>query len=260
MTKTTNVNGLVMMDGQAMMDSREVAEMISKNHADLLRDIRGYMETLGKSSFALADFFTESNYIDVQGKSRTSYLLTKQGCEFVANKMTGTKGVLFTAAYITRFHEMEDELKVQQPQYMLPMTYKEAMLQLIEKEEEKEQLVLENMTLSAEIAIQAPRVSYCDDILNSVGTYTTTQIADDYGNSAYKMNKALHLLKIQYKTNNQWGLYIEHKGKGYVETETILVGKNKDVPKINMVWTPKGREFIYQTLKSNGILPNVEKD
>lgn len=33
------------------------------------------------------------------------------GCEFLANKFTGEKGVLFTAKYIKRFHEMEDMLK-----------------------------------------------------------------------------------------------------------------------------------------------------
>lgn len=29
-----------------------------------------------------------------------TFLITKQGCEMVANKMTGTKGMLFAAEYV----------------------------------------------------------------------------------------------------------------------------------------------------------------
>ncbi|MFB8734860.1 Rha family transcriptional regulator [Bacillus sp. SL00103] len=42
------------------------------------------------------DFFIESTYQAGTGKLYKHYLLTKQGCEIVANKMTGEKGVLFT--------------------------------------------------------------------------------------------------------------------------------------------------------------------
>ena len=106
-------------EGQLVTDSREVAEMIGKNHADLLRDIRTYKGYLSKSNFALANFFIESNYIDTQGKDRICYLLTKKGCDMVANKMTGTKGVLFTAAYVTKFDEMEKQLRKLEPEDMM---------------------------------------------------------------------------------------------------------------------------------------------
>lgn len=100
---------IIKRNGQLLVDSREVAEMVGKNHADLLRDIRKYVEFLGKSNFALANFFVESNYIDSQGKDRICFLLTRKGCDMVANKMTGEKGVLFTAAYVTKFEEMEKQ-------------------------------------------------------------------------------------------------------------------------------------------------------
>ncbi len=53
----------------------------------------------------------------------------------VANKMTGEKGIIFTAIYVTKFEEMERELKEQQPK--LPTTYKEALQQLLIEVEEK---------------------------------------------------------------------------------------------------------------------------
>lgn len=119
---------VVSINGQLVTESREVAVMIGKNHADLLRDIRGYVETLGKSSFASADFFVESNYIDTQGKPRACYQLTKKGCEMVGNKMTGEKGVLFTAAYVTRFEDMEKTLNA--PRVLTEQEQLEASLKL----------------------------------------------------------------------------------------------------------------------------------
>jgi Rha family phage regulatory protein len=81
--------------------------MVGRRHTDLIRDIRKYVEYLGKSKIASAEFFTESKYVDAQGKERNCYEVTKKGCELIAHKLTGEKGVQFTAAYINRFHEME---------------------------------------------------------------------------------------------------------------------------------------------------------
>ena len=96
-----------------VVDSREVAEMVDRNHKDLLRDIRNYVGILEKSNerkIAPVDFFIESTYKDSKGEVRPCYLLTKKGCDMVANKMTGEKGVLFTAAYVTAFEKMREKI------------------------------------------------------------------------------------------------------------------------------------------------------
>lgn len=98
---------------QKYIDSREVAEMVGKEHKELLRDIRRYCEQLGESKIALTDFFTESTYKTEQNKTMPCYLVTKKGCEFIAHKLTGVKGTEFTAKYINRFHEMEDKIRYQ---------------------------------------------------------------------------------------------------------------------------------------------------
>lgn len=90
--------------------SMEVAEMVGKEHKKLLRDIRVYIAQLDESKIGLTDFFTESQYIDKSNRQKPCYLVTKKGCEFIAHKLTGIKGTEFTAKYINRFHEMEDEL------------------------------------------------------------------------------------------------------------------------------------------------------
>jgi len=102
---------VINQNGRLLVDSREVAEMIGKEHHHLLRDIKGYADVLGQSNFGCSDFFIESTYTSPQNKQIPCYLLTKIGCDMVANKMTGEKGVLFTATYVTRFDEMERDLK-----------------------------------------------------------------------------------------------------------------------------------------------------
>ncbi|MGM9572709.1 MAG: Rha family transcriptional regulator [bacterium] len=97
--------------GQLVVDSREVAEIVDKEHKNLLRDIKNYCDILTSSNLSPLNFFLESTYKDQKGEIRPCYLLTKKGCDMVANKMTGEKGVIFTAAYIDKFYEMEDKLK-----------------------------------------------------------------------------------------------------------------------------------------------------
>lgn len=98
--------------GINVTDSREVSEMIGKKHDNLLRDIRGYIKVIEESSkLRSQDFFIESIYKNSQNKSQPCYLLTKQGCEMVANKMTGEKGILFTAEYVQAFNKMEQNIK-----------------------------------------------------------------------------------------------------------------------------------------------------
>ncbi|MCG3229229.1 Rha family transcriptional regulator [Bacillus subtilis] len=99
-------------NGQYLIDSRDVAEYIDKRHDHLLRDIKKYIDVISTNpNLGALDFFVPSSYQDNKGQVRPHYLLTKKGCEMVANKMTGEKGVLFTAEYVTRFNEMEHHLQ-----------------------------------------------------------------------------------------------------------------------------------------------------
>ena len=100
---------------QQKLDSREVAEMVGKEHKNIIRDIRGYLEEFSQLNFEPSDFFRESTY-KRRGKEYPCYLITKEGCEFIAHKLTGVKGTEFTAKYIKRFHEMENIIKEHGPQ------------------------------------------------------------------------------------------------------------------------------------------------
>ena len=103
-----------------VVDSREVAKLVDVRHADLLKKIGGYIRHLTNGKFRSLDFFILSTYQDSKGETRPNYLITKKGCDMIANKTTGKKGVLFTAAYVSAFEEMRNALtathKVQFPE------------------------------------------------------------------------------------------------------------------------------------------------
>ena len=96
------------------LSSVEIADMIEKSHSHLIRDIRRYAEQFNEAKIGFVDFFRESTYKDAKGETRPCYRITKKGCEFIAHKLTGIKGTIFTAHYINRFHEMENLLRGQQ--------------------------------------------------------------------------------------------------------------------------------------------------
>lgn len=120
------------MDNYAL-SSREVAEMVDKTHSDLLKDIRRYVGQLAEGNIPLGDFFTESTYLDTNGQSRPCYLVTKKGCEFIAHKLTGQKGTEFTARYINRFHEMENQIVVSVSPSEIPLGELASYLKIMDK-------------------------------------------------------------------------------------------------------------------------------
>ncbi len=93
------------------ISSIEVAEMVGKEHKNLMRDVRSYMTELAELKIEPGNFFKESTYKDANNQSRPCYNVTKKGCEFIAHKLTGLKGTEFTAKYINRFHDMEDTIR-----------------------------------------------------------------------------------------------------------------------------------------------------
>lgn len=95
----------------------EIAEMMEMEHGKLLRKLegdksrKGYIQILGEAQMGVTDFFIKSSYRTEQNKEMPCYKVTKLGCDFLANKFTGEKGILFTAKYVKRFHDMENAIQ-----------------------------------------------------------------------------------------------------------------------------------------------------
>lgn len=129
--------------------------------------------------------------------------------------------------------------------------------QLKQEREEKARLEIQNAQANERIALQdtqlkqqAPKVIEWDKYISSDGTFTTTQIAKEYGWGAKTLNNKLKERGIQYKQNGQWLLFAKYDGKGYTKSvPRIFTHKDGSTgTQMQTVWTSKGREFIHSIL------------
>ena len=252
--KVTNAEGREVN----VMDSREVAEMMEKTHTEIIQyleglnykdgrvKITGIIPTLEQNGdLQVANYFIESTYND-RGRIKKCYLITKMGCELLGNKLQGTKGILFSAKYVEKFNQMERILKEQSmDSYMIEDPYSRA-LRWAEEYKEK-------MLLQKEIEVAKPKVAYYDDVLNTKGSMTTTQVAKSFGMTSHRLNTYLNDKGIQFKMSGMWMLYKEYDGKGYAEIRTYI-NKKKETTCHYLVWTEKGKEFIYNLLLEDKII------
>lgn len=119
----------------------------------------------------------------------------------------------------------------------------------------------ENENLLIELEEANKNADYLDLILQTKDSLTITQIAQDYGISARKMNQLLKQERIQRIVNGQWVLYAQYLGKGYISSRTFdYEGKDGKIhSNITTVWTQLGRRFLYDKLKAIGVLPTIEQ-
>ncbi|MDP7979107.1 phage antirepressor [Bacillus sp. WLY-B-L8] len=119
-----------------------------------------------------------------------------------------------------------------------------------------------NLMLEQQVAENASKITYLDQILQSKDTVTVSQIAADYGISAQGLNKVLKEEKVQYKVNEQWLLYSNYRNQGYTKSKTVDVTHTDGTRsvKMNTRWTQKGRLFIHEILAKRGIIPEMDKE
>lgn len=130
---------IVKQNNELYVDSRDVATMVDKQHKHLLRDIENYESAILQSpNLDPANYFIQSTYLGGNNQSYKHYLLTKKGCDIVANKMTGEKGILFTATYVDAFHEMQTHIE-EQAQLNVPKTPMQALEMMFAVQKEQEQ-------------------------------------------------------------------------------------------------------------------------
>lgn len=126
-----------------------------------------------------------------------------------------------------------------------------------------------NTALAGTVAVQnqqitemQPKASYYDVVLNCKDLITTTAIAKDYGKSAVWMNRYLHENGVQFKQGDIWILYQKYAEKGYTSTKThsYADADGEMHTKVHTYWTQKGRLFIYELMKVDGVMPLIEQE
>lgn len=202
------------------LTSMEVAEMIGKEHKNLIRDIRIYVSELNQLKIEPVDFFRESTYTDAKGESRPCYDITKKGCEFIAHKLTGIKGTEFTARYINRFHDMEGAIENGLPQkkgydeklHIMEMNACSRMAQTYLKLAQIDTL---SPTYKNVLASKASEVLAGEPVIplpkiEQKKVYTAQEIGDIFGVSANKIGRIANQSNLKAK---EYGEYRRDKSK-----------------------------------------------
>ena len=247
--------------GKPVVDSRVVAEWTEKQHKHLMRDIRGYEDALTSPSLDSLDFFIPSTYRDAKGEERACYLITRKGCEFVANKMTGQKGAIFTALYINRFHEYEGQLRLSRSQdsYMIEDPAPRAR-RWAEEYEERAALAAKVGEQHALLEEQKPQVDFAKHVSDTKALLTMAEFAKIAQDEDIKIGRN--------------GLYDWMRNNGYIRPGSrepyqrfVDQGlfKVRETTKYNNVFTQtfitgKGQIYFAEKLrkqfKRNGLLAN----
>ena len=226
------INELTTSTKENTISSREVAEMMEIRHDHMLDKIDKINQVLLNRKIGSVDFWIESEYKDSTGRSVREYQVTKKGCELIAHKSSGEKGIVFTVKYMERFEEMEKKLQKQ-----LPGTYIEALEQLLASEKEK-----------ARVQLELKDEQHKNEMLMHFNKlYTTTEIAKELGiKSAAKLNKVLNDKGIQFKQNGTWVLYSDYSECGYVSIKQTLLENGHII--YDRKWTQEGRKFLLDLL------------
>nr|DAT17884.1 MAG TPA: antirepressor protein [Caudoviricetes sp.] len=205
--------------------------------------------------------------ISVSGQNRNMWFLTEDGFYEVCMQSTKPNAKIFkkevkkilktirkTGIYMT--DNVWDTITSN------PEKLGEVLINYGKVKRELEQLEEENQIQKQLIAEYKPIKEYVDTILSSEDTMTITQIAADYGLSAYELNKTLNEQRVIRKVGGQWILYAEHMNKGYTKSETITVKRKNGTEKVvpNTRWTQKGRLFVHNLLETLGIKANMDRE
>lgn len=227
---------------------------VELQHKSFIAKIKNELKALELLGLGGEQNILPGSYIDKQNQERPCYELNRDGML----QMLNSESILVRYKTIEYINKLEEELN--KPK--VPTTYKEALLQLIEAEEEKERLELENKEQKKQLDEAKPKVSYYDLILQSDQLLSVTSIAKDYGVGAQTLNNLLNKLGIQYKQGNQWLLYSKYQDKEYTfsKTNNYVKSDGRLGSSSHTYWTQKGRKFIYDKLKKNGILPTIERE
>ena len=264
------------------IDSREIAKMVGIEHADLIKKLEGtskiigIIPTLRKGNFTVSEYFIESSY-KTEGNNKTykCYLFTKMGCEFIANKFNGEKGILFTATYVKRFNEMEIVLSNPVQEY-LDMDEEDRAIMYFTKLKETKKLESDNKEKDKLLLIAGEKTSFIDDFLKTDALYSIDAVSkilgikgmgrtnlhkylrdneiimtDTYTDKSGKGKGGINHFKAYAKYTNTF-CYFQHR------TRDVYVGKDKTIKQQVAMFRPEGITWIYKKLQKDEYV--AEKD
>ncbi|MDO6336466.1 phage regulatory protein/antirepressor Ant [Clostridium perfringens] len=230
------------------INSREVAEMMECSHSNLIKRIERISETLTGVNFNLSDFFILSSYFDSTGRELKCYEVTRKGCEMLAHKSTGDKGILFTAKYIERFHEMENQIR---DSYMIADPIQRA---LAWAEEEKQRQILEAENREKQLLIEEykPKVEVYNTILDTKSSLSVGEYSKSIGLGSRRLYSILRDRGIFLSSKSRWNEPAQRYIDGGIFKIQFYPHNGIMVRKV--IVTEKGALWLTEKLKKNGYI------
>lgn len=199
----------------------EIAEMMDIKHYQVLeklegtKTIKGIIQTLTDHKIMVSDYFTESTYQDGSGKRNKCYLVTKMGCDFLANKFTGEKGILFTAKYVKRFHEMEDRVRIETESLSPELQMFKQIFDTVARQE------LEAQRTRKMVEATEKTIKYIKAVVVPVSEDWRNKVND-------KINRIQHASGIDYRALRT-DLYLELEKRAGCDLNTRLRNRKKNM-------------------------------
>ncbi|MGL4756222.1 MAG: phage antirepressor KilAC domain-containing protein [Aeromonadaceae bacterium] len=156
------MNNLIEMSGEMTMGTKDIAELLGKNHSDIKRSAER-LQSAGALTQPLAELIFEH-----KGNQYTQYMLNKLD----SITLVAQNSPKFTAALVKRWDELEREsAKPSLPDFSDPVAAARAWA---DSEEQKR-------IAQQQLAIAAPKAQFVDRYVEASGTYTFRQVAKMLG-------------------------------------------------------------------------------
>lgn len=187
-------------DKSLTMSSREIAELTDKQHAHVMRDIRGMLVELhGEDGVSK---FGDTQINQQNGQPYPVYLLPKRETLILVSGYS----LALRAKIIDRWQELES--MVDQPR--IPQTMPEALRLAAEAIEQRDRLALENKAQAEALAEAQPKVKGFDLITAGEKSITIREAAKLLSVKETRLTAWLHENGWTYRMNGRWVAKSEH--------------------------------------------------
>ena len=188
------MNQLMVMNNEVTMSSREIAELVGKEHKHVMRDLRVLSEQLG-------DMFEGSVQIWTHPQNKQQYEEYAIKRDTCITLLTGYDSVS-RMKVIKRWQELES---AQKP--AIPQTYAAALL-------EAGRLAMELEQAEAQLAIAAPKAEFVDRYVDATGTYGFRQVAKMLSVKENWFSDFLIEKEIMYRLGGKLTAHSDHLDAG----------------------------------------------
>lgn len=216
-----------MLTLEAMMSSREIAEMTNKRHDNVLRVCREL-----KAS-GITPQIEECRVINelANGREFTEFRLNKRDSHILVARLSPE----FTGRLVDRWMELEAGAVSPAPMPMIPQTFAEALRLAADQQDV--------ITAQAEqIAAAAPAVEFVDRYVDSTGTKGFRQVAKLLNAKENEFRRFLLAEKIMYYLSNELTPHAQHIDAGRF---CVKAGTAQNSHAFNSArFTPKGITWV----------------